>query len=530
MTTKRLLRRALSIPEILRWADAHRETHGKWPTKESGDVVSARFESWSAVDAALRSGNRTLPGGSSLARLLAVHRGARNIQDLPPLTEDQILEWADEHRARTGTWPNGDSGPVLRTKEKWHGIDHALIVGSRDLTPGSSIAKLLARHRGTRNRKQLPPLTEAEILEWADAHHRRSGSWPTAKSGPIVDAPGETWLAVDMALRHGRRRFTGGSSLAMLLAAQRNARNVWTRPDLTISMILAWVDAFHAANGRWPSVNDGAIAEAPEETWLAVNHALNRGSRGVPGGRSLARLIADERGVRSQIALPLLSRKAILAWATAHHRRTGKWPTADSGPIEEAPGETWAGMQAALTQGSRGLRAGSSLARLLAAHGKKRNHLDLPPLSRKKILGWADAHFHATGEWPNVRSGAVADAPEERWDLIDNALRQGHRKLTGGSSLLLLLVAKRGVRNPRASPPLTEEAVLRWATLHRERTGTWPKYKSGPIADAPGETWASVDWALRYGKRRLSPGSSLAKLLAAAVDGWFSTGARYFGR
>jgi hypothetical protein len=212
VTTKRLLRRALSIPEILRWADAHRETNGQWPTKESGDVLSARFESWSAVDAALRSGNRTLSGEGSLARLLAEHRGARIIHELPPLTEQQILEWADEHHGRTGAWPTADSGTVPSTKEKWHGIDHALFVGSRDLTPGSSIARLLVRHRGTRNRKQLPPLTEAQVLEWADAHHRRNDTWPTAKSGSIVDAPGETWLAALCAnaqvpaARSGRRR------------------------------------------------------------------------------------------------------------------------------------------------------------------------------------------------------------------------------------------------------------------------------------------------------------------------------------
>jgi hypothetical protein len=30
---KRLLRRPLTVHEILRWADAHREMTGKWPTK-----------------------------------------------------------------------------------------------------------------------------------------------------------------------------------------------------------------------------------------------------------------------------------------------------------------------------------------------------------------------------------------------------------------------------------------------------------------------------------------------------------------
>jgi len=113
----------------------------------------------------------------------------------------------------------------------------------------------------------------------------------------------------------------------------------------------------------------------------------------------------------------------------------------------------------------------------------------------------------------------VFEAPHEKWKLIDEALRQGHRNLPGGSSLLKLLAKKRGRRNPLNLPPLTEAQVLAWAALHRQRTGAFPKYNSGPITDAPGETWAGVDWALQYGKRGLAAGSSLAKLLAAQRDG-----------
>ena len=36
--------------------------------------------------------------------------------------------------------------------------------------------------------------------------------------------------------------------------------------------------------------------------------------------------------------------------------------------------------------------------------------------------------------------------------------------------------------------------------------------ESGPIAEAPGETWKSVDLALRYGYRGLPGGASLARL------------------
>jgi hypothetical protein len=516
---KRLIRRALTLHEIINWASAHREVTGKWPTRDTGGIPGTIGETWARVDAALRDGRRGLPGGSSLAQLLAEQCGARNIQALPPLTEDQILAWTDDHHQFTGSWPTADSGFIPNTDgEKWSSVDTALRDSLRGLAGGSSLAKLLDERRGVRNRKQLPPFTEEQILAWADAHHQRTGSWPTGKSGPILEAPGETWTAVWMALDKGRRGLPGGSSLALLLAQKRGVRNVRSLPNLTVEQILAWADAFHDRTGRWPNLESGPILEAPAETWSAVNHALNRGSRGLPGGTSLAKVLAIERGVRNQASMPRLSRKSILDWASAHHQRTGKWPVKDSGPIPECPGETWLTVNEALRNGRRGLRGKSTLAQLLDEHGAKPNHLNLPPLSRKKIVAWADAHHQRTGQWPNVNSGAVHEAPGERWDLIDNALREGHRGLTGGSSLLQLLVRKRGIRNPLSPPPLTEEQIGQWADLHFQRTGKWPKSRSGPIADAPGETWVKVDWALREGKRGLPGGSSLAKVVAARQE------------
>jgi hypothetical protein len=516
MSSKRLYRRPLALRDILIWASAHREATGQWPTQTSGPVLGVRFETWANVDNALRQGLRGLPGGSSLARLLTEHKGARNIHDLPTLTPEQILHWADEHRQRTGAWPTAQSGIIPQAGgEKWQAIDAALRLGTRGFPGGSSLPRFLAQQRGHRNRKQLPPLTAEQILAWAEAHCQRTGTWPKSHSGAIADTPGETWLAADMALRKGQRGLPGGSSLARLLAEQRSVRNRRTLPELSVEAILTWADAWHQRSGAWPHIESGPIPEAPGETWNAVNHALKSGSRGLPGGFSLAELLAQQRGVRNAVNLPRLRRQRILAWADAHQRRTGQWPTRDAGPVPEAPGEDWHAVDAALRKGSRGLRGGSSLARLLAQHRQRRNPKGLPPLSKKKILAWAEAHRERTGKWPNVNSGEVPEAPAERWDLIDHALRQGHRGLAAGSSLLQLLVRKRAVRNPLNLPLLTEAQILGWADAHQERTGSWPQYNSGAIAAAPGETWCRVDWALRYGKRGLAGESSLAKLLDA---------------
>lgn len=88
----------------------------------------------------------------------------------------KILDWADSHRARTGDWPRRDSGLVWEDhSESWRNIDQALRKGLRGFRGGSSLARLLAKHRSRRNRKQLPPYTIGKILGWAAQHESVHG-------------------------------------------------------------------------------------------------------------------------------------------------------------------------------------------------------------------------------------------------------------------------------------------------------------------------------------------------------------------
>jgi hypothetical protein len=66
----------LVVEQILAWADEHYQRTGKWPSARTGLVKSAPGECWNNIKQALKTGYRGLPGGSSLAKLLAQHRGA----------------------------------------------------------------------------------------------------------------------------------------------------------------------------------------------------------------------------------------------------------------------------------------------------------------------------------------------------------------------------------------------------------------------------------------------------------------------
>lgn len=219
------------------------------------------------------------------------------------------------------------------------------------------------------------------------------------------------------------------------------------KPILHISQLLAWADAHRKRTGQWPRIDSGRVVESPDETWQNIDQALRAGLRGFPpdSGLSLARLLAEHRGVRNRKGLPPYTLKQILAWADAHRRRTGKWPPVTSGPIPEAPGETWAAVGTALRNGQRGMPGGSSLPELLSKHRRVRNRMALPRHTIKRILEWADAHRKRTGVWPTAYSGPVRGAPGETWNGIDIALKAGTRGLKGGSSLAKLLMKYRGM-------------------------------------------------------------------------------------
>ncbi|MFO0958879.1 MAG: hypothetical protein U0800_15865 [Isosphaeraceae bacterium] len=380
----------LEIGRILEWAHAHRESHGRWPNVNSGEVTQAPGETWGEIDQALQRGGRGLPGGSSLETLLAGQY------------HEAVARWEGSH------WPT-QARPAKR--------------------PPNS------------RRTERPNLSIALILQWADDFHTKTGQWPTAQSRGEHLPPAENWCGINTALKLGRRGLPGGTSLACLLQDERGVRNKQRLPRLAIAQILEWADAHFAQTGRWPSYHSQNEGLPAGETWKAINSALGQGLRGLEARSSLAMLLQENRGVRNKQGLPRLTTDQILGWADAHFARTGRWPTPQSGPIlgAETPGETWARIQDAMARGLRGLPADRSLTRLLAEERGVR-----PMLTIDRILEWADAHREATGRWPSDRSGRVIGAYDENWGAIEGDLRVGRRGLPGGWTLVRLLARFRG--------------------------------------------------------------------------------------
>jgi len=356
-----------------------------------------------------------------------------------------------------------------------------------------------------------------QILAWADAHHARTGNWPDIKSGRVWEAPDEAWVNINQALVKGLRGLRRGNSLPKLLAKYRGRRNRKQLPRYTIHQVLKWAKDHHTRRGRWPLSSSGPIASAPGETWLAVDMALRHGQRGMRSGSSLAKFLAAKCRVKHRIDRPRLTLRQILRWVDLHHQRTGNWPVTQGGSIRESDGDTWTAVDLALRTGRRGLRGGSSLAKLLARYRGVHRHVRKPPLTERQILSWADAFHARMGRWPNYHSGAIPEAPRETWLQVNEALSKGRRGLSGGMTLAKLLALKRNVRSRIALPALSERKILAWARKFRREHGRWPTRHLGIIPGSDGETWSGIDWALKHRSRGLARRSSLAQLLKSRV-------------
>ena len=138
-----------------------------WCQPDDGSVEGTLQEKWKNLDASLRRGYRGLPGGSSLALLLAERRGKphqgqqRKFFVLSRFSNGRMLTMVAPGNGRACV-----KGPIINAPdETWDGSRYGLVGANlRSLPGGLSLAKLLFQHRGVYNHLILPPLTVIQIL------------------------------------------------------------------------------------------------------------------------------------------------------------------------------------------------------------------------------------------------------------------------------------------------------------------------------------------------------------------------------
>jgi hypothetical protein len=138
----------LTMEQVLQWADEHHRRTGRWPGRESGRVRGGPDVTWNTVDRRLRSGSSRMQRGGSLAGLIREHRGVWDSRGNHPLSPELVLQWADEHKKRTGRWPVTLSGPIIgHAPETWAAVDVGMRNRRRGYHGPHSLSRLLAIHR-----------------------------------------------------------------------------------------------------------------------------------------------------------------------------------------------------------------------------------------------------------------------------------------------------------------------------------------------------------------------------------------------
>jgi hypothetical protein len=261
--------------------------------------------------------------------------------------------------------------------------------------------------------------------------------------------------------------------------------------------------------GVLPKENSGAIDGLPDERWSSWFKALRNGGRRLKRSTSMNQLYVDAGWM-----LGNLTEEIILEHAQTYYENKksetgiGKFPTVNSGTIDDLPGEAWKDWESALTQGYRGLPGNSSLRTLYREKG-----WILGDLTEEIILDHAEKYYKkqeaktGTGILPTRNSGTVDGLLGETWQAWEIALAKAHRNLPEDSSLKKLYIKKGW-----ALGNLTEEIILEYAWGHYKKYNQLPSKNSGHPQGLYGETWNAFDKALTNKRRGLTGKSSLSQL------------------
>jgi hypothetical protein len=184
-------------------------------------------------------------------------------------------------------------GPIPESPgDTWKDIELALRIGARGFRRGRSLPQLLAKHRGLRNLSGTPPFTEALILKWAGRCFRHTGPWPRLNSGSVPGRPGETWAAVDAALRDGPAASPVGTrwrNCCTISAASETSHDCLASPRRRSSPEPTTTCVAQAVIQRR---NRDQFLERPEKRGKRFISRWRKDCGGLPRRSSLARLLA----------------------------------------------------------------------------------------------------------------------------------------------------------------------------------------------------------------------------------------------
>lgn len=292
-----------------------------------------------------------------------------------------------------------------------------------------------------------------ELSQWITSHYAFFRELPNAKCGKIGASGNRfTWQEVQSILMHGWEDVPAGTTLSVYLKKYR-----FSHIPLTVDQVLHWIDDYRLYAGEFPEARGvEMILGANGETWKDIDRALREGQRGLPSGSEACTLaefirrhrLSEDKPKRENPVLANLNKDAIVAWAREFDRAFGRLPRATDGAI---PGtdETWAGINAAMSDGTRGFEGGLTLRQFLGQYFDTTPRVGRPKnpnkvINRANILHWIEEYREEHGVFPEIGSGKIRNTPFS-WRVIASTLAKGDNDLPGGSSLKQFIYEEFGV-------------------------------------------------------------------------------------
>ena len=293
--------------------------------------------------------------------------------------------------------------------------------------------------------------TPALIADSAEAMKKRTGKYPHAKSGIIIDGPlangVNDWGDVDDSIRKKWRGLSHENcpydSLPDLLCGEADKIR---KIDYTLENITASATATKLATGEYPTAESGLIKYGTladgVTTWKGVDHAMFSKNRGLTEKNCpyshLTDLFIAKGFINSKAEISV---NAIACCAYDHFINTGKWPIVDEGLVLYGPladgKTTWKAIDLAIKTKLRGLTIdncpyNSTLA-LLIGEGLREVTI-LADLSVNIIAMSSYDTWTRTRRCPEVKDGLILYGPAAdgvtTWSMAGSAIKKKLRGLT----------------------------------------------------------------------------------------------------
>ena len=388
--------------EQLAKVKAFHTVHDRWPDRASGSPVERRLAGWLSNQRIMWQAG-CLPASRRKALVVSgvwLEPDGRDARWVAHLAELQAFHTAHQR------WPSASSDdPAARRLAKWLNKQQTTWRAGR--MPKQRQQALVAagiRFDRSRERKNDDHWAKqlARLKRFRDAHKR----WPVKTSSNLEEHRLWVWLANQhSAYRAGK--LSGPRQQALLdagvnLAPQpghRDHEDHWAAR-------LAALNAFHAANSRWPTVSSADPGERSLGGWLANQRmAYRAGKLSAPHQQALSDALTPSRGRERHEKYWLEQLAKVVAFHATHNR----WPALAAENLVELKLSHWLDHQRVV---SRAGRMSEQHRQALLDAG-----IDLTPGwgQAEQENRWADQladleAFHAAnGRWPSRTS----DDPEE---------------------------------------------------------------------------------------------------------------------